>query len=89
MGGFSGSDPILTPPDPQQLVETGRLRFVTIGWRWTRRHASQLAIDDWVRTHGKPVDPALWRADTEPAREASSAHSAARRDPPELYDLRG
>ena len=72
---------------------TGQLRFVMIGnaRRWTRRQASQQVIDDWVRTHGKPVDPALWRADTEPAREApgASAYSAVRRDPPELYDLRG
>jgi 4-amino-4-deoxy-L-arabinose transferase-like glycosyltransferase len=86
-------NPILTPPDLQRLVETGQLRFVMIGdaRRWTRRHASQQAIDDWVRSHGKPVDPALWRADTEPAREASSAsaYPGARRDPPELYDLRG
>jgi 4-amino-4-deoxy-L-arabinose transferase-like glycosyltransferase len=91
MGGFSGSDPILTPPDLQRLVETGQLRFVMIGdtRRWTLRYASQQAIDDWVRTHGKPVDPALWRAEAEPAREASSVYSTARRDPPELYDLRG
>jgi 4-amino-4-deoxy-L-arabinose transferase-like glycosyltransferase len=91
MGGFSGSDPILTPPDLQRLVETGQLRFVMIGdtRRQTRRHASQQAIDDWVRTHGKPVDPALWRAEAEPAREASGVYAAARREPPELYDLRG
>jgi 4-amino-4-deoxy-L-arabinose transferase-like glycosyltransferase len=54
MGGFSVSDPILTPPDLLRLVETGQLRFVMIGdaRRWTRRHASQEAIDDWVRAHG-------------------------------------
>ena len=85
MGGFFGSDAILTPPDLQRLVETGQLRFVMIGdtRRWTRRSASQEPIEDGVRTHGKPVDPAFWRA------EASSLYSAARRDPPELYDLRG
>jgi hypothetical protein len=45
------------------------LRFVMIGdaRRWTRCHASLQSIDDWMRTHGKPVDPTLWRAVTEPA----------------------
>jgi len=32
MGGFSGSDPILTPDQLQNLVTSGQLRFVMIGW---------------------------------------------------------
>ena len=40
-------------------------------------------IADWIRAHGQPVDPSLWRPDP-----PTSRRLAARMDTLELYDLR-
>jgi 4-amino-4-deoxy-L-arabinose transferase-like glycosyltransferase len=88
MGGFAGSDPILTPQQLQNLIDAGQVRFVMIGGaRFARRRNANLeAIGEWVRAHGKPVEPELWRVDREPTREAARARQAV---PPELFDFRG
>jgi hypothetical protein len=69
MGGFHGLDPILTPDTLARLVEANEIRFVMQGdlslidRRMGAVDAGQ-AVSDWIRAHGTPVDPILWRAET-------------------------
>jgi 4-amino-4-deoxy-L-arabinose transferase-like glycosyltransferase len=65
-GGFHGLDPILTPEGLARMVEAGDVRFVMLGdlTMVSRRMGAEIAgrpVADWVRAHGKPVGPALWR----------------------------
>jgi 4-amino-4-deoxy-L-arabinose transferase-like glycosyltransferase len=65
IGGFSGADPILTPEKLNQLVQQNQLRFVLVGGGAgfaTRASAQQTALVQWVRQHGSPVAPELWRS---------------------------
>ena len=78
-GGFHGLDPILTPDKLARMVEANEIRFVMLNdlSLVSRRLGAEAAgqpIADWVRAHGKPVDPSLWRTN--------------RRTPMTLYDLR-
>ena len=66
MGGFLGTDPILTPEKLAQMVKDKQIRFVMLGGLWLNYQrmnveAEENALADWVRKNGKPVDPALWR----------------------------
>jgi hypothetical protein len=90
VGGFAGRDPILTPDKLQRLVAARRLRFVMIGNSRgsARMEAEQRDINDWVRAHGRPVDPQLWRLVPGPPREISRpADGGPRGGSPELFDL--
>jgi 4-amino-4-deoxy-L-arabinose transferase-like glycosyltransferase len=73
MGGFIGSDPILTPETFAELVNDQQVRFVMVGggpggWGgFGQRAATGLqdrpkTVTDWIREHGKVVPAALWRA---------------------------
>jgi 4-amino-4-deoxy-L-arabinose transferase-like glycosyltransferase len=78
-GGFHGLDPILTPESLARIVEAREVRFAMLNdlSLVSRRMGAETAgqpIADWVRAHGKPVDPGLWRTN--------------RRTPMTLYDLR-
>jgi 4-amino-4-deoxy-L-arabinose transferase-like glycosyltransferase len=79
-GGYSGSDPIVTPDSLAILVATGRLRFFLIheGGRVSGNPDGQARqIADWVKTHGQLVDPELWRPIDPQAQQSQFA----------LYDL--
>jgi 4-amino-4-deoxy-L-arabinose transferase-like glycosyltransferase len=66
MGGFAGTDPILTPESLSQMVQQKELRFVLIstGGRggFGGRAAEQSSVIDWIQQHGKVVEPTLWRS---------------------------
>jgi 4-amino-4-deoxy-L-arabinose transferase-like glycosyltransferase len=66
MGGFMGSDPIITPERLARMVEDKQVRFVMLGGvnRRMGGEAPQRALIDWVRANGKLVEPALWHAPT-------------------------
>ncbi|MBS0548092.1 MAG: glycosyltransferase family 39 protein [Proteobacteria bacterium] len=56
-GGYLGRDPILSPEAFAALAGSGEVRYVLLyGGR-----ARQPAFARWVREHGTPIDPALWR----------------------------
>jgi 4-amino-4-deoxy-L-arabinose transferase-like glycosyltransferase len=79
-GGYHGLDRAATRETIERAVAAGALRFAMIGdaSQISRRlgaDAAQRPIDDWIRTHGRRVDPALWR----------TPGSRTRGD---LYDLR-
>ncbi|HTU02644.1 MAG TPA: hypothetical protein VMG58_12540, partial [Candidatus Sulfotelmatobacter sp.] len=66
MGGFLGTDPILTAERLAQLVADRELRFALIGEvpAWGQAFGAGTParqLTDWVRTHGTRVDPARWR----------------------------
>ena len=79
-GGFHGIDPAVTPESLARMVETGAIRFVMLGdvsmvsQKMNSDRTKEL-VADWVRAHGKLVDPSLWQS-----------HRMARRGM-ELYDL--
>lgn len=81
MGGFMGTDPILTPEKLARMVEDKQVRFVlvpdfsTIGQR-LGAEAPGRPIADWVRANGTPVDPALWRSSV-PEADANDPNQAS------------
>jgi 4-amino-4-deoxy-L-arabinose transferase-like glycosyltransferase len=56
-GGFFGDDPVMSVEDFASRVEQGEVRFVVLA---TNRRVRD--FERWVRGHGTPVDPALWRS---------------------------
>jgi 4-amino-4-deoxy-L-arabinose transferase-like glycosyltransferase len=92
LGGFMGTDPIMDPEKLDGLVTAGKLRFVLIGGLdvFGRRPpaAQQQALNDWVRAHGKPVEPALWRAPAAAEPEAGRRRGAGDLAAAELFDLK-
>jgi len=56
-GGFSGRDPILSTEALANLTARGEVRYALLGNRG-RQQTDVFA--DWVRAHGKRVDPSLW-----------------------------
>jgi len=79
-GGFGGLDPALSVERLAEMVAHDELRFALTGdanavARSLGADRADAAVAEWIRRHGKPVDPALW--------------SAARPDRRlELYDLK-
>lgn len=90
MGGYLGADPILTRDDLADFVRKGELRFVMLGgFSLTRPTEKQTMLADWVRSRGKPVDPALWRiAPSVSRRGVRPAPGGGYLEPAELFDLR-
>ena len=86
MGGYLGQDPILSPEALESLVRSGELRFVIVGGpRLTKsKTTGELAFENWVVAHGRPVDRKLWRADRDAA--AQDRHTEGV-NPMQLYDL--
>lgn len=69
MGGFMGSDPIITPEKLARMVEDRQVRFVLLGGFGgfgprMGGEAQQRALIDWIRANGRLVDPVLWRSTT-------------------------
>jgi 4-amino-4-deoxy-L-arabinose transferase-like glycosyltransferase len=93
IGGYAGTDPIVTAAELERMVRAQELRYVMLGgFQFSRRgEIVQRPLEEWVRAHGKPVDPALWRIQT--TNRASSAREWAARPatssrPRELFDLK-
>jgi len=79
-GGFHGLDRALSAEKLARMANEKQIRFVMLGDApiISRRMGAEAAgkpVADWVRSNGRLVDPALWRA----GRNRSSV---------ELYDLR-
>lgn len=85
LGGFMGADPVLSRDQFAALVAGGQLRFVLLGGGpggggppggqpgpGGPMGPGNQEIITWVREHGKPVDPKLWRAD-EPSDQEDAA----------------
>ena len=90
LGGYLGTDPILTPADLERRVKAGDVRFVVLGGPSLvalETTASERALAQWVRAQGVPVPQELWRSragvllSDDPALSASPTAA-------QLYDLR-
>jgi 4-amino-4-deoxy-L-arabinose transferase-like glycosyltransferase len=86
MGGYLGRDPILTPAGLERLVNAGELRYAILGGPALIPPVSpgERALANWIREHGRPVDPAQWRDPADPSRP----YPTLGRRPARLYDLR-
>jgi 4-amino-4-deoxy-L-arabinose transferase-like glycosyltransferase len=56
-GGFFGDDPVMSVDDFAKRVDRGEVRFVVLAANRRMRD-----FERWVRAHGMPVDPSLWRS---------------------------
>jgi 4-amino-4-deoxy-L-arabinose transferase-like glycosyltransferase len=56
LGGFSGSDPILTTDDLAQLVANGTIRYVLLGGQG----GGQSDLTTWITQHGTLVSASEW-----------------------------
>jgi len=81
LGGFSGSDPILTVNQFKQLVANGDIRYAMasagssngMGFRGaTGSSNSNSAIMSWIKSNGKIVPENEWKDSTRPATKTSS-----------------
>lgn len=82
-GGFSGSDPIVSPDALKQMAERSEVRFVVVGGPGSfglsvQDENRRRAFITWVRANATRVEPSLWRND--------DWQSVLR--PVDLYDLR-
>ena len=80
-GGFHGVVPAVTPESLARMAEAGEVRFAMLGdvsvvSQKMHSDANPIGVADWVRAHGRPVDPSLWQT------------SRMARRGMELYDLR-
>jgi len=87
-GGYHGLDQIVTPEQLAHLVDARQVRFAMLGdlspvSRWLGGEAAGKPVADWVRAHGKLVDPDLWQPAAPLGRRL-----AARVGAMQLYDLR-
>jgi 4-amino-4-deoxy-L-arabinose transferase-like glycosyltransferase len=99
MGGYAGTDPILTPESFSRMVQQKQLRFVLIGATGpsglrARAVAVQAPLVTWVQQHGLLVDAALWRtpslrsAAAKPTPGGRRERRLANALAPQLFDLR-
>jgi len=62
LGGYLGTDPILTPEKLRELVARGVVRYAMIGGLslTKRNQAQEVAMRDWIRSAAAPVDAMNW-----------------------------
>jgi 4-amino-4-deoxy-L-arabinose transferase-like glycosyltransferase len=100
LGGFSGADPIVSQDVLAKMVAGRQLRFVITGglrgfgaFPGAQEHLA--ALSDWLKVHGTPVAPSLWRSPATDNQLNNAVARARRRPfgaranatPIELYDL--
>lgn len=88
-GGYTGEVPILTPQAMAALVAEGQLRFVLLSRRLGQNPEAdpQQTLLDWIRSTGRPVDPALWRPDRRDGSGPPQRRANTYVDALALYDL--
>ncbi len=84
LGGFSGSDNILTLSQFKELVKKGEVRYVMTGGM---DRGSNSEIMNWVRENGKLVPTSQWSSTN--STQGGIGFGGFGRDFGELYDLKG
>lgn len=99
LGGFSGSDPILTVNQFKQLVDDGDIRYAMastgnsreMGFGFGGSSNSNSAIMSWIKAHGKVVPDSEWKASSTISKKQNSNQGFGgfygRTNDIELYDL--
>jgi hypothetical protein len=95
MGGFLGTDPILSVERLGELVTQNQLRYIVLTEpdtldRFFGAPTVQKPLTEWVRANGRAVDPAEWQAAAvdEPPPDANRRRRGGDLAHGELYDLR-
>jgi 4-amino-4-deoxy-L-arabinose transferase-like glycosyltransferase len=81
MGGFSGSDPILTTTQLAALVKNGAVRYFLIDGTGGGPGGGQSALTNWIEQHGTVVSSSQWQSSS--ASGASSGFGGAE----QLYEI--
>lgn len=63
MGGFSGSDPILTVEKLEKLVKEGKVKYFMISDDFGGRGGSS-EITEWIKKHGKEISSDKWQSNS-------------------------
>jgi 4-amino-4-deoxy-L-arabinose transferase-like glycosyltransferase len=66
LGGFLGTDPILTSTTLQARIDRGDVRYAALPSVPDPSLGPNTALCEWLRANGKPVDPALWKTPDHP-----------------------
>jgi 4-amino-4-deoxy-L-arabinose transferase-like glycosyltransferase len=93
LGGYLGTDPILTPETLAERALRGEVRFVLVGgFSLTKRNQpNEIALREWVQKNATRVDPALWSIAPQNAGKVFRVRLGGvltEMTYPELYDLR-
>jgi 4-amino-4-deoxy-L-arabinose transferase-like glycosyltransferase len=64
LGGFSGTDPVVSADGFAQMVADGKVRYVFTGGMGGGRPGGNNVAVQWVMEHGTPVSDTLWRSDS-------------------------
>ena len=88
MGGFTGSDPAMTVERLQALVSEGKLRYVLVGRRWSRRRSGwrDRRSGRWLERRPRAGSRRTGRSSTTAARAGRSTTSRPRWRRPRLPD---
>jgi len=82
LGGFTGSDPILTVDQLAEMVESGTVRFFLL----SPQQGPSAEVMRWVIEHATPVPPEMWLPmPSRPGRPASFLPQGG----PRLFDCQG
>ncbi|NMI03834.1 4-amino-4-deoxy-L-arabinose transferase [Paenibacillus sp. SZ31] len=63
LGGFSGSDPVYTTEQLEQLVKSGQVKYFMVGGMGGRGGNSD--ISDWIKEHGTEIPTSEWQTGTD------------------------
>ncbi len=99
LGGFSGSDPILTVDQFKQLVADGAIRYAMVSADRSRGMGlpgamggnSNNAIMSWIKSNGKVVSDNEWKDSTTSKKQTGNQRSSGfggGTNSTELYDLK-
>lgn len=86
LGGFSGSDKILTLSQFKELVKKGEVRYVLSGGGMGGRESND--IMSWVQKNGKKVDQSEWSETSEKSSQGNSSDNRMGMESQTLYDLK-
>lgn len=91
LGGFSGSDPILTLDKFKELVNKGELRYALINISNNRSFGesnSNNSIMNWIKENGKTIPSNQWKDSNSSRNQRQSEKFGVSNNSTQLYDLK-
>jgi len=83
LGGFSGSDPILTTTQLAALVKSGTVKFFLLNGTGGGPGGGQSTLTTWITQHSKVVSSSLWQS------SSTSSSSGGFGGSEQLYEFTG
>ena len=87
LGGFSGSDRILTLDEFKQLVKKGEIRYAIASGGGGQGGNSE--IMSWIQANGKAISESEWKGTSTSGSSLSGTNSMLKGQSVQLYDLKG